>query len=197
MPPPQSEVPGEVLGAKKNIKNWFSQKGLILWFIQDLQHVTPMVLEHPALEFLLVINFKNFAYKEGCMKDIGDCYTVAPPLILLPKYSKLWKMTLWRLLGSKWNLDTASNILSSTFSHGLMSVENIGGCISMAPPLILLPNYSKLVKMSLWRHLRSKWNLWYGLWHIGIHFWPWIDVSGGQWRLLFSGPTLIIAFKLL
>ena len=26
-----------------------------------------MVLGHPALEFLLAINFQNFAYKEGCV----------------------------------------------------------------------------------------------------------------------------------
>ena len=25
-----------------------------------------MLLEHPALEFLLAINFQNFAYEEGC-----------------------------------------------------------------------------------------------------------------------------------
>ena len=80
------------------------------------------------------------------MEDIGGCFSVAPPLILLPNYSKLGKMTLWRLLRSKRNLGTASNILSSTLGQRLMSVEDIGGCFSVAPPLILLPNYSKLGK---------------------------------------------------
>ena len=93
------------------------------------------------------------------VEDIGGCFSVAPPLILLLNYSKLGKMTLWRLLWSKWNLGTASNILSSTLGQRLMSVEDIGGCFSVAPPLILLPNYSKLGKMTLWRLLRLKRNL--------------------------------------
>ena len=93
------------------------------------------------------------------MEDIRGCFSVAPPLILLPYYSKLGKMTLWRLLRSKRNLGMASNILSSTLGQRLMSVEDIGGCFSVAPPLILLLNYSKLSKMTLWRLLRSKQNL--------------------------------------
>ena len=91
------------------------------------------------------------------VEDIWGCFSAH--LILLPNYTKLGKMTLWRLLRSKWNLGTASNMFSSTFSHVLMSVEDNGGCFSVAPPLISLPNYSKLGKMTLWRLLRSKWNL--------------------------------------
>ena len=101
----------------------------------------------------------NFSHGLISVKDIGGCFSVAPLLILLLNYSKLGKIALWRLLRSKWNLGTASNILSSTLGQRLMSVEDIGGCFSVAPPLILLPNYSKLGKMTLWRLLRSKWNL--------------------------------------
>ena len=97
------------------------------------------------------------------VEDIGGCFSVAPPLILLLHYSKLGKMTLWRLLRSKRNLGTASNILSSTLGQRLMSVEDIGGCFSVAPPLILLPNYSKLGQMTIWRLIRSKMEPYYGL----------------------------------
>ena len=72
-----------------------------------------------------------------------------PALNVASKHSKLGKMTLRRLLRSKQNLGTASNILSSTLGQILMSMEDIGGCFSVAPPLILLLNYSKLGKMTL------------------------------------------------
>ena len=74
---------------------------------------------------------------------------MAPPFILLLNYSILGKMTLLRLLRSKRNLGTAFNLLSTTLGQILMSVEDIGGCFSVAPPLVLLVNYSKLGKMTL------------------------------------------------
>ena len=43
----------------------------------------------------------------------------------------------------------------------------------------------------------DKMKAWYGPKRIFIHFRPNIDVSGGYWRLLFSGPALNIASKLL
>ena len=88
-------------------------------------------------------------------------------------------MTLWRLLWSKRNLGTASNILSSTLGQILMSVEDIGGCFSVAPPLILHLNYSKFGKMTLWRLLRSKWNLGMASNIVSSTF----GVNGGHWRL--------------
>ena len=43
-----------------------------------------MVLEHPALEFLLVINFQNFAYEEGCDRQIykGNHYDRSQGLVI-------------------------------------------------------------------------------------------------------------------
>ena len=43
----------------------------------------------------------------------------------------------------------APNVFLSTLGQILMSVEDIGGYFSVAPPLILLLNYFKLGKMTL------------------------------------------------
>ena len=57
---------------------------------------------------------------------------------------------------TKWNLVKASNILYCTRDHIFMSVEDIGGCCGVAPPIIVLLSYFQLWKRSLWRLLGSK-----------------------------------------
>ena len=109
------------------------------------------------------IFFSIFSHELMSVEEIEGCFSfsVVLPLILLPNYSKFEKITLSRLLGSKWNLGMASNKLSSSFCHQLMSMEVIKGCFSVVLPLILilLRNFSKLEKMTPSRLLRSKWNL--------------------------------------
>ena len=72
---------------------------------------------------------------------------MAPPSIVLLSYFQ--KKSLRQLLGSKWRLVKASNILKCTRDRVFMSVEDIGGCCGVAPPIIVLLSYFQLWKRSL------------------------------------------------
>ena len=66
---------------------------------------------------------------------IQEFYT----LLVIPTENLHIRATLW----TNWKLGRASNVFFSTFCHGFRSVEVIGGCSSVVPPLIVLLDLEK------------------------------------------------------